>query len=111
MNFGFSELALAHFLATEATVWNLGGQITADPLFWAIRSSATYFIHVFYITWVMPDAGDPEMDKAQGSQSKWGESVNEDVITVWLRVAARARTWWTQESEVIFSVERHQLRR
>lgn len=46
----------------------------------------------------MPDAGDPEMDKAQGSQSKWGESVNEDVITVWLGVVARARTWWTQRA-------------
>ena len=62
-----------------------------------IRSSATYFIHLF-ITWVMPDAGDPEMNKAQGSQSKWGESVNEDVITVWLGVAARARNWWTQRA-------------
>lgn len=57
----------------------------------------------------MPDAGDPEMNKAQGSQSKQGESVSENVIY---------GLGWLPEHElgglrgrVILSVERHQVRR
>ena len=107
-DFGFSELALYIFLLPNHCMKSWGSDYCWSLVLENIRSSATHFIHLF-ITWVMPDAGDPEMNKAQGSQSKQGESVSENVIY---------GLGWLPEHElgglrgrVILSVERHQVRR
>ena len=85
-----------HLLATKLLYGVLGVRLLLISCFGEYKEFC-HILHSFiHYLGDARDAGDPEMNKAQGSQSKWGESVSENVITVWSGVAARTRTWWTQ---------------